>query len=115
MEVPLSSPPPMQTSSAWYKIPIQSTKQLSISWADTNDSDLYTAQASFTLFEEDFYTEVLDITGYPVSSHPSLNPEIPDPGLPRIVILTPGTYYVYIEDLDGSLGRTVGFLIKEVL
>ncbi len=139
MEVPLSPPnPPMQVSSAWYKIPINSTKQVSISWADADDSDSYTARASLTLFEEDFYTEVLDIQGYPVSSnslspavaqqlprrvissdmvilssHPSLDPAVPDPGLPGMIQLAPGTYYLFIEDLDALVGGTVGFLMKE--
>ena len=35
--------------------------------------------------------------------------------LPRTVKLTPGTYYLYIKDLDEEEGRTVGILLKETL
>jgi len=114
LEVPLSPPsPPMPVSSAWYRILVTGTKQVSITWADGDDDEAYTARASFTLFEEDFYTSALGVDGYPVSSHPALTPATADPGLPRTVCLSPGTYYLSIEDLDGLSGRSVGFLIKE--
>jgi hypothetical protein len=107
-----------QLEEALYRIPIYTTIDVKIDWLDTGDSvdgEAYTSLAEFTLFEEDYYTEVLDIEGNPVASNPVLFNESGSlgHGYPATVRLYPGTYYLHITDKDESPGGTVGFFLSE--
>jgi Kelch motif protein len=106
-----------QLEEALYRIPIYTTIEVKIDWLDAGDSvdgEAYTSLAEFTLFEEDYYTEVLDIEGNPVASSPVLftGSGSIGHGNPATVRLYTGTYYLHITDTDESSGGTVGFSLS---
>jgi len=98
-------------SSAWGRLNLSQPALVELTFADTNSpgmSAVYSGRIRLTLYEDDLYTEVLDIYGAPVR-----NCTTETVSAPILLKLNPGSYHLLIEDRDGQTGRTFGLAFRQ--
>lgn len=91
----------------WYQFKTYTDKEILFEIKDSSNSSTFTSQINYYLVEEDYYTMVLDIEGFPITNTLNNFTE-------QKIKLTPGTYYLRVDDIDESNGGTFGYLFKEL-
>ncbi len=92
---------------SWYLLNVYKDYEISFEMQDSSNNSSYTSNVEYYLVEEDYCTMVLDTSGKPITN------TIGNSSIYNIK-LTPGTYYLRIDDIDELNGGTIGYLMKEL-
>jgi len=91
---------------AWYRLRVYVPEKLRVEFSDHDLDPAWTARMSFSLFETDLYTAVLDTQGKALYEANAASGDGFD------LNLDPGDYYLYAVDADGLTGRSFGIVVK---